>query len=143
MELRCFPLLSGGKGVHVVVPLHRRREWPDIKGFARGLATKIASAAPDRYTAKAAKASRNNRIYIDWLRNERGATAIAPYSLRAHPGAPVASPVSWRELPSIETAAEYTLNNIEARLSGSRHDPWPDYHKIRQSLTTGHLSAVR
>lgn len=142
MDLLCFPLLSGGKGVHVVAPVQRRRAWPDIKAFAKGLATKIAAAVPDRYTAKAAKASRANRIFIDWLRNERGATAIAPYSLRARPGAPVATPVSWQELPSIEHATEYTLETIDSRLSDPGHDPWPDYHDISQSITNGHLDAV-
>jgi bifunctional non-homologous end joining protein LigD len=132
--LESFPLLTGGKGIHVVVPLVRRREWPEVKAFARTLARRLADAAPDRYVATASKRKRKQRIFIDWLRNERGATAIAPYSLRARPGAPIATPVGWRELSRITSAAAYTLGNIDRRLARLRADPWPDYAALRQSL---------
>lgn len=140
--LRCFPLLSGGKGVHLVAPLERRRVWPDVKAFARGLARTIAAAAPERYTATAAKASRTGRVFIDWMRNQRGATAIAPYSLRARPGASLATPVSWRELAAIDGAATFTLYTIGPRLNRNGADPWTDYHQIRQSITNAHLNAI-
>ncbi len=142
VDLRSFALLSGGKGVHVVVPIQRRRPWPDIKAFSRGLAIKIASAAPELYIATVAKASRKNRIFIDWMRNQRGATAIAPYSLRAHPGAPVATPVAWTDLPGIDTARPYTLDTIDSLLSRRGHDPWRGYHDVRQTITSGHMAAV-
>jgi bifunctional non-homologous end joining protein LigD len=94
IDLRSFPLLTGGKGIHVIVPLVRRRGWDDVKAFSRGLARKLEQAAPDRYVASASKARRHGRIFIDWLRNERGATAVAPYSPRALHTAPMASPDS-------------------------------------------------
>ncbi len=94
-DLESFPLVTGGKGIHVVVPLERRHDWDDVKVFAKAFATKLAEAEPDRFVATMSKARRKGRIFIDWLRNERGATAIAPYSVRAKPHAPVAMPVSW------------------------------------------------
>jgi bifunctional non-homologous end joining protein LigD len=142
MGLQSFPLLTGGKGIHVVVPLVRRREWPEIKDFSRLLSLKLADAAPERYVATASKQKRKGRIFIDWLRNERGATAIAPYSLRARAGAPIATPIAWQELSRIKSAAAYTLDNIDRRLGSLRSDPWPDYGKIRQSVTQAHLESL-
>jgi bifunctional non-homologous end joining protein LigD len=138
-----FPLLTGGKGIHVIVPVERRRGWNEVKMFARGLANKLADAAPDRYVATAAKAKRKGRIFLDWLRNERGATAIAPYSLRARPRAPVATPVSWDELAGIDSAARFTLDNIDGRLRRLKADPWEEYRHVRQSVTAAHLEFVR
>lgn len=141
-DLVSYPLLTGGKGIHVVVPITRRREWPEIKAFARGLARKLAAAAPKRYVAEASKAKRKGRIFIDWLRNERGATAIAPYSLRARSGAPVATPVSWKELPEYDSAAAYTLETIGSRLAAMKADPWPGYFDTRQAITDARLDFV-
>lgn len=140
--LRSFPLLTGGKGVHVIAPLERRREWKDVKTFAKGLAQKLAEASPSRYVAGSSKAKRKGKIFIDWLRNERGATAIAPYSTRARPGAPIATPISWRELSDIDRADAYTLDNIRARLSHLRSDPWKGYGDVRQSITNAALESV-
>ena len=140
--LQSFALLTGGKGVHVVVPVERRRGWDDTKTFARGLAKKLAAAAPDRYVATASKAKRKNRIYIDWLRNERGATAIAPYSPRARAGAPVATPVTWAELGRIDSAVKYSVDSIGKRLARLKTDPWQEYEDVRQSLTKAALQAV-
>jgi bifunctional non-homologous end joining protein LigD len=141
--LQSFALLTGGKGIHVIVPLARRRTWDDVKAFSRALALQIAKAAPERYIATASKKKRTGRIFIDWLRNERGGTAVAPYSLRAREGAPVATPVSWRELGKIDSAAAYTLDNIHSRLFRMKTDPWRGYHELRQSLTNAQLEAVR
>lgn len=138
--LDSWPLLTGGKGIHVVVPIERRRGWDDVKTFASGLARRLAEAAPDRYVAQASKSKRKGRVFIDWLRNERGATAIAPYSLRARTGAPVATPVGWDELGRIERADRYNLDNIRARLERLKSDPWAGYHEVRQSITNGHLA---
>lgn len=137
--LTSFALLTGGKGIHVIVPVERRRGWDDIKAFARGFAKKLAVADPQRYVAVASKAERRGRIYVDWLRNERGATAIAPYSPRARAGAPVAVPVSWDELDKLESAAHFTLANIDKRLRAT--DPWRDYAGVRQSITKAHIAA--
>ncbi len=133
--LSSFALLTGGKGVHVIAPLARRNDWAEVKGVARGLADALAHEQPDRFVATAAKAKRGGRIFIDWLRNERGSTAIAPYSPRRRPGAPVATPVSWQELEGIDAANAFTLSSIGKRLAGLNRDPWEGYGDVRQSLT--------
>lgn len=140
--LRSFALLTGGKGVHVVAPLERRRGWNDVKAAARGLARQLAKAAPDRYVAEASKAKRRGRIFLDWLRNQRGATAIVPYSVRARPGAPVAVPVRWDELPRMERASAFSITSIGQRLSALHEDPWADFQETRQSITNGLLEAL-
>jgi len=141
--LASFPLLTGGKGIHVIAPIARTRPWEDVKAFCRGLATDIADADPARFVAQASKAKRRNRIFIDWLRNERGATAIAPFSPRRHPGAPVATPVSWAELPDVDSSAAFTLKTIGARLSKLRADPWKGYGEAsRQTLKMAAIKAV-
>lgn len=109
--LTSFPLLSGGKGVHVVVPLTPRAEWPEVKDFADRFARALSQAEPDRFVATMTKAKRKGRIFIDWLRNQRGSTAIMPYSARARAGAPVAAPVSWTELRDLDTAARWTVRD--------------------------------
>ena len=139
--LTSFALLTGGKGIHVVVPLERRHGWDDVKAAARGLAKQLSKAAPERYVAEASKAKRKGKIFIDWLRNGRGSTAICPYSLRARPGAPVAVPVRWDELSGIDAANTYTLSNIRRRLSSLKDDPWAAYDDTRQSLGK-HVMAV-
>jgi bifunctional non-homologous end joining protein LigD len=111
LGLTSFPLLSGGKGVHVVVPLTPQAEWPAVRDFAERFARALAAAEPDRFVANMAKVKRVGRIFIDYLRNGRGATAIMPYSARSRPNAPVAAPVSWTELRDIDTAALYTVRD--------------------------------
>lgn len=109
-------IVTGGKGVHVWMPLRRTRDWEVVKLFAKTFAHAMAEAAPDRYTATMSKAKRKGRIFIDWLRNDRGATAIAPYALRARKGAPVAVPVTWEELADLPGADVFTLSDMGARL---------------------------
>jgi bifunctional non-homologous end joining protein LigD len=111
LGLTSFPMLSGGKGVHVVVPLTPHAEWPAVKSFADRFARALAQAEPDRFVATMSKAKRKGRIFIDWLRNQRGATAIMPYAARARAGAPVAAPVSWTELRDIDTAARWHVSD--------------------------------
>ena len=112
-----FPLLSGGKGVHVVVPLTPQAEWPAVKDFADRFARALAAAEPDRFVAVATRAKRTGRIFVDYLRNQRGSTAIMPYSARARAGAPVAVPVSWTELRDIESAARWSVRDAEELLA--------------------------
>lgn len=138
--LKSFALLTGGKGIHVIIPIRRSRPWADVKAFARDFATTLAESAPERYVAKASKALRKDRIYIDWLRNERGATAVAPWSPRARAGAPVATPVNWDELDEITASATYTLDNIASRLKKAP-DLWRDYLSVQQSITRAQLEA--
>lgn len=114
--LEATPMVTGGKGVHVIVPLRRIREWDTVKYFAKTFATVLSQRAPDRYTASMSKTMRKGRIFIDWLRNERGATAIAPYSLRARPGAAVAVPVTWNELSELDRPDGFHVEDMRKRL---------------------------
>ncbi len=142
-ELQSFPLLTGGKGLHLVLPLRPHHDWDTVKGFARGIAGAMTAEAPDRFIAKASKASRTGKIFIDWLRNDRSATAIAPFSTRTHRHCPIAVPVSWRELPRITAPDQYTINNIGRRLSALRRDPWDGYFDIDQVIPSGALALFR
>lgn len=128
-----FPLVTGGKGVHVVAPLSRRQEWPEVKAFASAVARRMEADEPERFVSTMSKAKRKGRIFVDWLRNERGQTAIAPYSTRSRPGAPVATPVTWDELDSLDGANSFHPADILARLE--LDDPWRGYADIRQSIT--------
>ncbi|MDQ2877908.1 MAG: DNA ligase D [Pseudomonadota bacterium] len=116
MGLVSFAMLSGGKGVHVVVPLTPEAEWPAVKDFADRFSRALAQAEPDRFTATMSKAKRKGRIFIDWLRNQRGSTAVMPYSARARSGAPVAAPVTWTELADIDTPARWHVGDQDALL---------------------------
>ena len=112
MGLTSFPMLTGGKGVHVVVPLKPGAEWPAVKDFADRFARALAQAEPERFVATMSKAKRTGRIFIDWLRNQRGATAIMPYSARARAGAPVSVPVSWSELRDLDSAHPWGVRDL-------------------------------
>ena len=120
--LTSFAMLSGGKGVHVVVPLTPDAQWPQVKDFADRFARALAAAEPDRFTATMSKAKRKGRIFIDWLRNQRGATAVLPYVVRARENAPVAVPVTWDELQDIEHPGAFTIANLDQLIdrAGSR-----------------------
>ncbi|WP_375380483.1 DNA ligase D [uncultured Sphingomonas sp.] len=113
LGLASFPMLSGGKGIHVVVPLTAGADWPQVRDFAERFARALAQAEPDRFVAVMTKAKRVGRIFIDYLRNGRGSTAIMPFSARARPGAPVAAPVSWSELKDIDTAARWSIRDAD------------------------------
>ena len=114
--LRATPLLTGGKGIHVCVPLKRFTNWETLKIFARTVAELLAHSEPERFTANMSKARRKGRIFIDWLRNERGATAIVPYSVRARPGAGVATPLTWKELAAVKSADAFHIADVLPRL---------------------------
>ena len=133
-------MVTGGKGIHVIAPLRRVAEWPEVKSFCKAFAQKLADAEPDRFVANMSKAKRKGRLFIDYLRNERGATAIAPWSTRSREGAPVATPIGWDEIETIERANAFSLAEAAAR--AAQPDPWPDYFKLSQSITRGMLNAV-
>jgi bifunctional non-homologous end joining protein LigD len=116
MGLVTFPMLTGGKGVHVIVPLTPEAEWPAVKDFAQRFALALAEAEPDRFTAALSKAKRTGRIFIDYLRNQRGSTAIMPYSARAREGAPVAAPVNWEELDGMESGHRFSVRDADLLL---------------------------
>ncbi len=118
--LRSWPLLSGGKGVHVVVPLEPEAEWEEVRAFAHRVCAGLASADPERFTVALPKAERQGRIFLDYLRNQRTATAILPWSLRARPGAPVAAPVSWDELGDMPRASLFAIGDVSLLLRRAR-----------------------
>jgi bifunctional non-homologous end joining protein LigD len=109
--LQTFPMLTGGKGVHVIVPLRPDAEWPAVKDFAQRFSIALATAEPERFTANLSKASRKGRMFLDYLRNQRGSTAILPYSPRAREGGPVAAPISWDELDDMESGQRFTVRD--------------------------------
>jgi bifunctional non-homologous end joining protein LigD len=134
MGLESWVKTTGGKGLHVVVPLRRRHEWEEVREFSRCLAARMAGEAPDRYVATMSKAKRKGRVFIDYLRNGRGATAIAPFSSRVHAAAPVALPVRWDELRRLR-ADRLTVRSVPRRLAALARDPWEGFFEVRQSLT--------
>ena len=143
LGLTSFLKTSGGKGLHVVAPLMRRSTWEELEDFAEALAKDIARERSDEYVTKASKAARKGKIFIDYLRNHRGATSIAPYSTRARHGAPVSTPLGWDELASLESSAAYTIENLSDRLSALQEDPWARFFELRQSITKKMMADVK
>ena len=135
LGLRTFLRATGGKGLHVVAPLTPKLGWDEVKGFAKAVADALATARPDRYTANMAKKVRTGRIFVDYLRNQRGGTAICNYSTRARKGATVAVPLRWDELKGLNTAAPYTVKTLPARLKALKRNPWEGFFSTRQSIT--------
>ncbi|MBB3524071.1 non-homologous end-joining DNA ligase [Rhizobium sp. BK456] len=126
-DLAAFVKTSGGKGLHVVAPLARKAGWAAVKDFAHSLAESMSADAPEKYLSTATKAKRGGHIYIDYLRNGRGNTAVAAYSTRARPGAPVSMPIDWTELNKVSGPAAFTLANVPQRLATRPSDPWRDF----------------
>jgi bifunctional non-homologous end joining protein LigD len=118
--LKSFALLSGGKGIHVVVPLEAVAEWPVVDEFAKSFCTALADSAPDRYTVSLPKVQRRGRIFLDFLRNHRTATAIMPYSARARAGMPVAAPVTWAELQNIDRSDAFSIADAAELMKRAR-----------------------
>jgi bifunctional non-homologous end joining protein LigD len=137
MGLQSFPLTTGGKGLHVVVPLTPEAEWPVVKDFAQRFAIALATAEPERFTANLAKARRKGRIFLDYLRNQRGATAILPYSARSRERAPVAAPISWDELEGLQSGAPFTVRDgaqLVERASGRALQGWGEASQVLPDL---------
>jgi bifunctional non-homologous end joining protein LigD len=144
LGLRTFVKTTGGKGLHIVAPIVRRAGWDDLKAFARAVVDGIVAAEPGRYTAKASKASRRGKIFLDYLRNARGATAVVAYSTRARAGAPVSTPIAWEELDDPELrAGRFTVATVPERLARQAADPWAEFATTRQSITAAMRRAVR
>jgi bifunctional non-homologous end joining protein LigD len=134
MGLKSFVKTTGGKGLHVVFPLTPKADWATVKSFAQGLAETMAKERPDRYLANMAKKQRHGRIYVDYLRNGRGATAVAAYSTRARAGAAVSTPLAWEELGPTIRADHFTIENLPNRLAYLDDDPWADLLRMKQRL---------
>jgi len=133
VRLKSFVKTSGGKGLHVVVPI-KPIAWETAKNFTHAVAMSMEKDYPDRYLSTATKAKRNRRIFVDYLRNSREATAVAPYSTRARAGAPVSVPIDWAELGQLKGSNQFTVRNLPQRLSRLRTDPWAAIGHIKQSL---------
>jgi bifunctional non-homologous end joining protein LigD len=132
--LKSFVMTTGSRGLHVVVPLAREVEFDEVRKAARRLAEQVAGEAPDRLTVEMAKVDRQGRLFLDYLRNSYGQTTVAPYAVRAKPGAPVATPLDWDELDDTGLNSQsYTMQNIFRRL-GQKDDPWRDMREQAQSL---------
>ncbi|MBJ7574355.1 DNA ligase D [Luteimonas sp. MC1828] len=132
--LESFVRLSGGKGAHVVAPITRGPDWDDVRAFCGGFAEAMALQAPDRYVATMSKAKRSGKMFIDWLRNARGATSVASWSLRARKGAPVAVPIRWDELGKVAGPAAFDLAKAKQRAARLRKDPWEGFATLEQEL---------
>lgn len=136
LGLGAFLRTTGGKGLHVVVPLEPKSDWDGVKAFARGLSEAVAASDPERLTTNMSKQRRVGKLFIDYLRNSRGATAIANYSTRARPGAPVAVPLRWDELARLESSNAYDVDSVRRRLGSLKSDPWAGFDEARRVLPT-------
>ncbi len=133
LKLKSFVKTTGGKGLHVMVPTSGT-PWDDAKDFAHAMVLAMAADEPDRYVSKMTKSIRGGKIFLDYLRNGRGATAVVAYSTRARPGAPVSAPVEWDELSPKLAPNKFTVLNIGRRLAKLKRDPWADVDKVKQKL---------
>ena len=132
-----FVKTTGGKGLHVVLPIERKHDWEQAKRFSQAVAKRLASESPRELTLSPSKQARQGKVYIDYHRNARGATAVAAYSTRNRPGATVSVPLTWEELSHQAGPAEYSVTNVVRRLAALKADPWADLTEVRQSLTAG------
>jgi bifunctional non-homologous end joining protein LigD len=141
LKLEAFVKTTGGKGLHVVVPIAPKQDWNFVKEFSSSVAQSMVNAAPDRFTATMSKSQRKGKIFIDYLRNARAASAVCAYSPRARSGAPVSMPVRWEEL-SEDVRSRFTIRNTHDRLKHLRKDPWQDYEAARATLTKAMLNKL-
>ena len=134
LGLKSFPLLTGGKGIHVVVPLDAKVKWDKVKSFAERFSRAVAEAEPERFTANIRKAQRKGRIFLDWLRNQRGATAVLPYSARAREGAPVAAPIAWEELDDYDGGNAFSIRDADTLIARASSKMLAGWGQAKQSL---------
>ncbi|MFO0859118.1 MAG: DNA ligase D [Phycisphaerales bacterium] len=132
--LSTFLKTSGGKGLHVVAPLRPKSDWDEVKAFTKLVATQLAEEHPDRYTAIMSKSRRQGKIFIDYLRNGRGATSVAPYSVRARAAGGVSMPLDWKDLARLRSADQFTIDNARQHLARRRSDPWARFRAAASTL---------
>ena len=135
LGLQCWLKTSGGKGLHVVVPMSARLDYDTVKAFSQAIVQHLARTIPQRFVAKSGPANRVGKIFVDYLRNGFNATTAAAFSARARPGLGVSMPISWDELPQIKSGAHWTISDARDRLSFQKGDPWADYWKCKQTMT--------
>jgi bifunctional non-homologous end joining protein LigD len=133
LKLPAFLKTSGGKGLHVVVPLKKQFEWDPVKDFSAAIVQHLARTIPDRVVAKSGPKNRVGRIFIDYLRNGFGATTASAWSARARPGLGISVPVTWDELPGLQSGAQWTVTTVQERLAQG-NTPWRDYEASRAAL---------
>jgi len=134
LNLDAYLKTTGGKGMHIVVPLARHADWNTVKAFSKAIAQFMAAQLPERFVAKMGPQNRIGKIFIDYLRNQRGASIVAAYSVRARPGLPVSVPIARDELDTVVTSSQWTIGNLHERLDSGYADPWAGY-KNRQKIT--------
>ncbi|AVI84417.1 DNA ligase D [Pseudomonas syringae pv. tomato] len=132
LGLEAFLKTSGGKGMHIIVPLARQAEWDTVKAFAKAIAEFISRQLPERFTATMGPKNRVGKIFIDYLRNSRGGSTVTAYSVRARPGLPVSVPIALHELTGLTSSAQWDITNLEQRLSQLKSDPWAGYSNRRK-----------
>jgi bifunctional non-homologous end joining protein LigD len=132
-DLRSWVKTTGGKGLHVVLPIERRSTWALVSSFAEAVAERMRREAPDRFVTNPSKQERRGKIYLDWVRNTRGALVVAPWSTRASDSAPVSAPVSWDTLATVRSGDQFTLQSTIATVP--RTDPWADLPEVSQRLS--------
>ena len=142
LGLQTFLKSTGGKGLHVVLPIARKDNWDEVKAFTKAVAEKMVADNPGKYTSKLPKADRKGKIFIDYLRNGRGATSICAYSTRSRENAPVSAPLFWEELETDVRGNTYTVRTLPERLENLPSDPWADFFKVKQSITAAMKKAV-
>jgi len=134
LGLKAWLKTSGGKGLHVVVPLAPRLDYDTVKGFSQAVVQHLAQTVPSRFVAKSGASNRVGKVFVDYLRNGLGATTAAAFSARARPGLGVSMPVSWEQLPALKSAAQWNIATAREHLSFQKSDPWAGYWKCRQTL---------
>ncbi|WP_347332371.1 non-homologous end-joining DNA ligase [Marinimicrobium locisalis] len=143
LGLDSFLQASGGKGLHLVIPIEPKWEWDTLKAFSHSIARAHAKDDPRNLTTNMAKSKRGGKVFIDYLRNGRGNTSIARYSTRAQEDARVATPLRWDELSTQTTSNRYNINNIRRRLGALKTDPWEGYEESRNVITKAMLNQYR
>ena len=143
LELTSFVKTTGGRGLHVVVPIAPRADWAECLDFARVFAQALVRRQPDLFTERFAKVGREDKILLDYLRNNRTNTSIAAFSTRAKPDAPISVPLAWSELSSRRTPDRFTIAAVPVRLAKLKSDPWKDYWTCRQNLPRGAVRALK
>ena len=135
LGLESFCKTTGGKGLHVVVPLKPAAGWPEVKSFAKAIANHLAASDPEAYVAVASKRARKGRVFVDYLRNGRGATAVAPFSPRARPEATVATPLGWSEVTASLDPRRFTMKTVPVRIARLKRDPWASFFDTAQTIS--------
>src|SRR5262249_9809283 len=135
LHLTAFLKTTGGKGLHVVAPLRPQADWATVHELGEAIGTEMVKRDPELYTVNPLKSARRGRIFIDYLRNVRGATAVAAFSTRARPGAPVSTPVGWDELDGKTRPEDFTVSTVLKRLRSLRKDPWESFFSLNQVIS--------